>query len=149
MDSFASDTKNKDNKVNNHDRLPNDKDDNKEDVLQHLLGFLNKDKIEEIVKHNYIYETEFPTDYLKLKHNLNSTDLLIQIWIKDKNNFYYNDFTPIKIIDNNNIEIILTEKNNFKVIIQNSPYNQIKQKAKELSIPIKIFEKIRQYLIKL
>jgi len=108
-----------------------------------LFGILNKIKFIDIIKNCYIYESKEFTQKMIINHQLDSDNIMVQIWVKDESGFYYNDIVPVKIIDENNIEIDFAEKSKFKVIIKKCKYDDLLKKLKKLNFNMDLFENIR------
>jgi len=113
-----------------------------------MFGVFKKFKFINIIKSCYIYNSKEPAEKIVLKHDLDTMDIEVQLWIKEEDGTYYNDLTPVKIIDKDNIEIDFAEKSNFKVIIRKCEYGEILKKVKKLGIDLKIFENFRLSILK-
>jgi len=118
-------------------------------LLKILKLFRLKDIIN-ILKLSYIYESNQPIKNITIKHNLNSTNLLIQVWQQENINgikIWFNDTAKIKIIDENNINIELLEPKIIKVLIEKSRYEFIYKIIKEKDVNVNLFEQFRNKLL--
>jgi len=107
-----------------------------------------KDNYLNILKTSYIYESNSKIESKVINHNLSSTNLLMELWIKEDDNYYYNDLSPVIIQDKNNIKVNFVKPTQFKIIIKKCGYDNILDLIAKNEISPEKFENIRQNLLK-
>ena len=67
---------------------------------------------------SFIYESTIPIQNHTIVHNLNNTNILINVWSVNNDSSYTLDIMEVRILDNNTISVLLADNENIKVIIQ-------------------------------
>ena len=115
--------------------------------VKNIFKVFNSFKFLNILRNNYIYESKNPETNIIINHNLNTENIIVQLWIKSKNNLWVNDKASISILDKNNIKIELLDPKIIKIIIKKSDYDIISKILKENNFNLDAFDEIRKKLL--